>query len=335
VRPGVISRRQFVAGAGLGGLGLLAGCGRLPWRLPWPPPDPPPLHRIGYLALGVGPSEAFHEGLREHGWLEGQNIAIEYRIADRDAQFKELAAELVQLNVEVIIARGTPAVRAAKEATTTIPIVMVIAGDPVRTGLVPSIARPDSNITGNSTLAAELSAKRLELLKAVVPDMTRVALLSNPANPLTKLNWEETIGAARALGVEAFALDVQSPDDFESAFEAAKSQRADALITLPDSLITNHPALIASLAARSHVPAMYEWREFPEAGGLMALGPSLPEFYRRTGYYVDRILKGARPADLPIEQPMRFDFVVNLKTARELGITFPDEIMLEVTEVIQ
>jgi putative tryptophan/tyrosine transport system substrate-binding protein len=292
------------------------------------------VHRIGYLALSFGPTETFYESLRDYGWVEGQNIVIDYGLADHDAQFNDLAADLVRRNVDVIVARGTPAIRAAKEATTTIPIVMVIAGDPVRTGLVRSLARPDGNVTGNSTLAADLSAKRLELLKAVVPDLNRVALLSNPANPLTELNWGETLGAARTLGIDPFAVSVQSPGDFASAFEAAKSQRADGLITLPDSLITNHPALIASLAAESRLPSMYEWREFPEAGGLMAFGPSLPGFYRRTGYFIDRILKGAKPADLPIEQPMTFDFVVNMQAARELGIIFPPEIRLQVTEAI-
>jgi putative ABC transport system substrate-binding protein len=323
-----ITRRQFVVGAA--GLALLGSCGRLPWSAP----EPPKVHRIGYLALGFGPSEAFHESLRDYGWFDGQNITIEYRLADRDAQFTDLAAELVRLPADIIVARGTPAIRAAKEATATIPIVMVIAGDPVRTGLVRSLARPDGNVTGNSTLAADLSAKRLELLKAVVPDLTRVALLVNPTNPLTELNWEETVGAARTLGVEPFAVAVQTPGDFASAFEAAKRKGADALITLPDSHITNHPVLIASLAAESRLPSMYEWREFPEAGGLMSFGPSLPRFYRRTGYFIDRILKGAKPADLPIEQPMIFDFVVNIQAARELGITFPPEIQLQVTETI-
>jgi putative ABC transport system substrate-binding protein len=328
-----LSRRAFVLGASGGAVGLVAGCGRLPWQAS-PPAQPP---RIGYLGGRPIPGfdQAFCQGLRDLGHVEGQHVAIEWRFTEGGPDaLAEMARELVRLPVDVIVAENTLGAGAARQATGTIPIVSAL-GDPIAAGLVASLARPGGNVTGLSAMSPQLSAKRLELLKETIPGITRVAVVWSPSNPVKVAQWTETQAAARALDVQLQSLEVGGPEAFESAFAAATRERADAAVVFGDNLTGSHAPEIVALAARSQLPTMYESRPFMDAGGLMAYGPNFPAMLRRSAYYVDRILKGARPADLPIEQPMTFDFVVNLKTAQALGITFPNEIMLQVTEIIQ
>jgi putative ABC transport system substrate-binding protein len=292
--------------------------------------------RIGYLGGRVLQDfdDAFRQGLREHGYVEGHNLAVEWRFAEGGVeQLRDAADELVRLPVDVIVAQSTPAAAAARQATSTIPIVVAI-GDPVGIGLAASLARPGGNVTGLTNLSTGLGGKRLELLRETMPGVVRVAVLWPPDNPVKVAQWTETQGAARTLGIQLQSLEVGGPEDFEGAFAAAEQGHAEALIVFGDNLTAGYASQLADLAARSHLPAMYETRLLVDAGGLMAYGPSNLSLYRRAAYYVDRILKGASPADLPVEQPMTFDFVVNMKTAQALGITFPNEIMLQVTEVI-
>jgi putative tryptophan/tyrosine transport system substrate-binding protein len=327
-----LSRRLFLTGAA--GLGLLAGCGRWPWQAP------ARVYQIGYLSPSSPTDdapmvEAFRQGMGERGYLEGQNLAIDYRYTYGHAdQLRDLAGELDRLRVDVILARGTLATQAAKEATSLIPIVFANAGDPVGDGLVASLARPGGHVTGLSALVVDLSAKRLQLLQEAVPGIARVAWLRDPGvgtgqgvNPM-----EET---TRSLGLELLPLAVHGPGDLDSAFEAATRERADAVLMGGGPIALNEVTRVVSLAAKYRLPTIYQFKDPVVAGGLMAYGVYLPDQFRRAAYYVDRILKGAKPADLPIEQPMTFDFVVNMKTARELGISFPNEIMLQVTEVIE
>jgi putative ABC transport system substrate-binding protein len=331
-----LSRRQFVLG--VGATGVLAGCGRLPWQAPQPAKVP----RIGYLSPGFFSDQdsdsslltALQQGLREHGYVDGQNIAMEYRWAGyRDDRLPALAAELAQLPVDVIVAGG-PTVRNAQQATSTIPIVITFSGDVVQTGIVASLARPGGNVTGLSLMGPDLGAKRLQLLKEAFPAASRVAAVWNPAEPASALEFKEVQSAARVLGVTLQSVEVREPNELESAWEAVTSEHADALVTFAHAFTIFHSRRIIDLAAQTRLPAMYGLKEFVEDGGLMAYGPNLRKSYRRAAYYVDRILKGAKPADLPIEQPMTFEFAVNLKTAQTLGITFPHEILLQVTEVI-
>ena len=297
--------------------------------------------RIGVLAQGSSTDaphigEAFRQGLRDLGYVEGQNIVIEYRWAEgRAERLPDLAVELVNLKVDVIVAGGTPAPLAAKHATRTIPIVMGGAGDPVGTGLVASLARPGGNVTGLSTLTPELGRKRLQLLKEVVPGVSRVAVLWNAANPYAVLNMRETEAAARTLGVQVQSLEVRGPDDFESALPAAIRGRAGALIVVDDPLTLTYRVRIVDFAARNRLPAMYGFREYAEAGGLMAFGASLADLGRRAATYVDKILKGAKPADLPVEQPTKFELVINLKTAKALGLTIPQSVLLRADQIIE
>jgi putative ABC transport system substrate-binding protein len=331
-----LSRRQFVAGAGAAGLGLLAGCGRLPWQ------DRPPTKaaRVGVLLTGSpdgGPmSSGFRQGLVDLGYIEGQNISIEYRWAEgQPDRLPALAVELVQAPVDVIVTiDGTPPTLAAKAATATIPIVFAAAGDPVRQGLVSSLARPGGNVTGVSIFSPELSTKRLELLKQTAPDATRLAVMANPDNPAVASTLRDMAAAAQLLGVELVNLPVRQSAQVDGAFEDATREGVGALVVGDDALLRLNRAEIVDLAARHRLPTIYPFPPYVEVGGLMSYGVSVASNGRRAAYYVDRILKGAKPADLPFEQPMTFDFVVNMKTARELGLTFPDEIMLQVTEVI-
>jgi putative ABC transport system substrate-binding protein len=327
-----LSRRQVVLGAA--GLGLVAGCGRLPWQ----GQPPAKMHQIRYLsAFAPSPNdEAFRDGLRDLGYVGGQNIAIEWRWANEQLdRLPEFAADLVRLPVDVVVTSGIVASGAAQTATSTIPIVMAFGGDPVGTGLITSLAHPGGNITGVTNITSQLSGKPLELLRDVLPTLHTVAVLWNPAESVSVPALEETEAAARALHVQVQSLEVRDADEFEGAFEIAMRARADALIALPAAFITNHASQITTLAARSRLPAVYYRPEFVEVGGLMAYAPSIPALFRRAAYYVDRILKGTKPADLPVEQPMTFEFVVNMKTAQALGIIFPNEILLQVTEVIQ
>jgi putative tryptophan/tyrosine transport system substrate-binding protein len=330
-----LSRRAFVGGAA--GLGLMAGCGR------WPGQGEPParVRRVGYL----GSTNASHpyvaalqQGLAELGYVEGQNLVIEGRWAEGEsARYPALAAELADAGVEVIVvAPHTPAAQAAQHATRTIPIVMTGISDPVAGGLVASLARPGGNVTGLSDMLIGLSGKRLELLKVTVPRASVVAALWNPTNAIAALDLDAMQEAARTLGVTVFPIEVRSADDLPGAFETIAREPVDALIMLADPLLgAVLTPQMPTMVVKSRLPTMHFQRPDVAAGVLMYYGASHPALTRRAAYYVDRILRGTQPADLPVEQPMVFDFVVNLKTARELGITFPEEILLQVTEVIQ
>jgi putative ABC transport system substrate-binding protein len=336
-----LSRRHVlrgIAGAGLAmaSLGVLHGCGIPPPRVPEPKvprvgvlfPSPPPSRRSPNI-------DAFHEGLRGHGYVEGQTLALEWRFAESDNQYPELAAELVQLGVDLIVTAGTPAALAAKAATSTIPIVMASSGDPVATGIVASLARPGGNITGLSSLTSLMDGKRLSLLRELIPGIARVAILSNPANPLSALSVRATEASAHASGIQLSVVEARAPDEFAPAFETVLRGRAEALIELPDNFFATQQARILEFAAQHRLPAMHHRTEFVTAGGLMAYGPNLPDLYRRSAAYIDKILKGARPADLPVEQPTKFDLAINLKTAQALALAIPQAVLLQATEVIQ
>jgi putative ABC transport system substrate-binding protein len=299
------------------------------------------VHRIGMLettsmALNAANLEAFRQGLRELGYVEGRNYIIEFRSADgRRERFEDLATELVRLKVDVIVTRGTPAVMAAKNATGAIPVVMAASGDPVMSGVVASLARPGGNVTGLSAIVVEVSGKRLELLKEAVPGVSRIAALFNMSNPNDALQWKEIEIAAPSLRVQLQLLDVRRPGDFAAAFDAAIKQRAGALFVGIDALTwANHRAIV-DLAAKNRLPAIYAGREFVDAGGLIAYGVSYPHLYHRAASFVDKILKGAKPADLPVEQPTKFELVINLKTAKALGLTIPPSLLARADAVIQ
>jgi len=275
--------------------------------------------------------------MHELGWVEGQNIIIDYRFADyRYDRLSELAAELVKLRVDIIVAPATPAAVAAKNATATIPIVMVGVGDPVESGLIASLARPGGNVTGltYSGAGTDIYAKQLELLLETIPKVRRVAILSNPTNPGHPL-WVKAIKeASRPLGVQLQFLDARGPTEFDDAFSAMVKDRAGALLIVADSMFLLHRTRLAELAAKNHLPTL-GYRELVEAGGLMSYGPSLPDLGRRAATYTDKILKGAKAADLPVEQPTKLDLVINLKAARQLGLTIPQRVLLRADQVIE
>jgi len=297
--------------------------------------------RVGFLSPATANSapgrlEGFKLGLRELGWVEGQNLAIDYRWGEgRDDRLLGLADELVRLKVDVNMAHGTVAVLAARRAAATIPIVFPSAGDPVATGLVGSLARPGGNVTGLTIIAPDLGGKRVEMLREVIPRLTRLAVLRNPANPVSVPELRETQAAGRALGVEIQSLEVGDPDGFAGAFSAMTRERAGALVVLSDAMFVGRHVQIVDHAAKSRLPAIYWTREFAEAGGLMSYGPNQVDMYRRAAVFVDKILKGAKPADLPVEQPTRFELVINMKTAKALGLTFPPSILVRADQVIQ
>jgi ABC-type uncharacterized transport system substrate-binding protein len=330
------SRRQLLrVGLALVGFGLLPG-----WEAPGLAAGKVP--RIGFLAVGSREGrafliEGFLQGLREHGYVVGQSIVIEYRFSEgQNDRLPGLAAELVNLKVDLILASGSPASLAAKQATTTIPIVMgSLAADPIETGFIVSLARPGGNITGMTEMAAQLGGKRLELLKQTVPGLSRVAVFWNPPNPAYGPILRELEGAAPLLGLELQRLEVRAPEDFEGALQAAIRRRAGALFVSGDPLVTNRPRVVADLALKYRLPTMTDFKELPGAGGLMSFGPDLVDSYRRAATHVDKILKGAKPADLPMEQPTKFDLVVNLRTARALGLTIPQSVLIQATQVIQ
>ena len=302
--------------------------------------NPAKVPRIGYLSAGPsGPSpniEVFRQGLRALGYVEGQTIAIEYRYAaGRDDRLADLAAELVRLKVELIVTDSSPAARAAKQASKTIPIVMSASGDPIGTGLIASLARPGGNITGLTHLSPELSGKRLELLKETFPKASRVAVLWNGANPDKASDFRETEAAARAFGVQLQSLEVRTANDFDKAFVAATSKRAQALITLSDPLTGSHGRRILDFTLKNRLPAMYGEKGFVEAGGLMAYGHIPAELHRRAATYVDKILKGTKPAELPVEQPTKFEFIINLKAAKQIGLTIPPNVLVRADRVIK
>ncbi len=268
--------------------------------------------------------------------MEGQNLVLELRYVEgRLERVSEVVGELIRLNVDVIVAVSTPVIQAAQQATRAIPIVMFGVGDPVATGFVASLARPGGNITGLSQISPELSAKRLALLKEVIPEVSRVAVLSNPTNPSNVPQIRSTKAAAKALGVQLQLLEVRRPQDLEGAFQAAAQGRAGALVTLDDLFIFTHRMRIVALAAKSRLPAMYGWPTFAEAGGLMSYGPDFRDMYRQAAVLVDKILTGAKPADLPVEQPTKFELVINLKTAKTLGLMIPSSLRLRADQVIE
>ena len=295
---------------------------------------------VGVLMLGVGPDdpvvEALRQGLRDWGYVEGRNIKIEFRTTRNDAdRLPGLAGELVQLKVDVIVANITVATQAVKHATSTIPIVMAIVADPVGSGLVASLAHPGGNVTGFSLMTAELSAKRLQLLKETIPRLTRVAVLWNPATPFHAKVIEDLKAAAPSLSIELSFVGVRTPEEFDAAFSAVSRARVQALYLLESPLFYVHRMTLAKLASKARLPAISGQRDFADAGGLVSYGANYGDLFRRSAGYVDKILKGAKPADLPIEQPTKFELVVNLKTAKALGITIPQSILLQADEVIR
>ena len=302
------------------------------------------VYRIGVLANAPPTSpelarnwDAFRQGLGERGWVEGKDFVAEYRWAEgRLERLPSLAAELVSHKVDLIVAGSPVAARAAKQATSTIPIVMVYLFDPVGVGLVTSLARPSGNVTGVAFGAGpEIVGKYLELLKETVPSTSRVAVLMNPDSPSSPVLLSETQAAARTLAVTLQLLEARKPDDFEGAFGAMTRERAGALLVLPHPFIFVHARRIVDLAAKNRLLAMYPFREFVEAGGLMAYAANTLDMFRRAAYFVDRILRGAKPGDLPVEQPTKFELVINLKTAKALGLTIPPSVLVRADEVIQ
>ena len=302
---------------------------------------PAKIRRIGLLSP-LSPADAalwhqaFRLGLRDLGWVEGKNISIEYRYAEgRSDRLPDLAADLVRFKVEVIIVPAASAALAAQKVTTAIPIVIAAVGDPVALGLVESLARPGGNVTGLSTMSVEMVGKRLELLKEMVPKLSRVAVLWNPQGAGSTLNWKEIQLPARQLGVQLHSLEVRSPNDFAQAFEDATKARAGALAVMPDQMFTANLKRIAVLATKSRLPSIFHISEFADAGGLAAYGVDRDDLYRRAATFVDKILKGAKPSDLPIDQATKFELVVNMKTAKALGLTFPNSILVQATKVIE
>jgi putative ABC transport system substrate-binding protein len=296
---------------------------------------------IGYLgnsspALESNLVEAFREGLRQLGYVEGRNLIIKFAWAEgQQERHPALARELVRLTPDVILTAGTPATLAAKQATQSIPIVTAIAGDAVATGLVASLAKPGGNVTGLSTLAPELDGKRLELLKEAVPKLSRVAVLRNPANPFTTIAWKAMQPAAEALGLKLQPVDASSPDDLDRALARITAARPDGLVLIVDRFLASYRVSIVQFVVKNRLPGMFPYPEFAQEGGLMTYGPDYADLFRRTATYVDKILKGAKPGDLPIEQPTKFELVINLKTAKALGLTIPQSILVRADEVIQ
>jgi len=325
-----MERRVFLAMASAGLLAVPLGAEAQGGKL-W---------RIGVLAPGPSAGAGFpallRQSLRDLGYVEGLNLAIEWRDAEgKTERFDNRAAELVRLNVDVIVAIVPAATLAAKKSTASIPIVMVNTPDPVQLGLVVSLGRPGGNVTGTTTLSADLSGKQLELLREAVPRAVRIAVLWNPSNPWHPLALKGAEAAARSLVVQLQILGVRGPEEFEGAFETMTRKRAAAVLVLADPLTAFHRTRLAELAAKWHMPGMYGSREYADAGGLMSFWANYADLFRRVASYVDRILKGAKPADLPIEQPTRFELIINLKTAKALGLTIPSSLLRRADELIQ
>jgi putative tryptophan/tyrosine transport system substrate-binding protein len=297
------------------------------------------LYRIGVLETiaadqNAANLNALRDGMRALGYIEGQNLVIEYRSADgRGERFPELAMDLLRLKVDVIVTRGTPAVLAAKHATTSVPVVAAAMGEPLM--VVSSLAHPGGNITGLSAYTTDLELKRIEVLKEMVPSATRIAWLTDMGNPIYPPQWRETQTAMQILGVQPQLLDVRKSEDIAPAFDAASRQHADGLMVGIDALTQKSRKLIAELALKHRIPTIYASKEFVEAGGLMSYGPSYPDLYRRAASYIDKILKGEKPSDLPIEQPTKFEMIINLKTAKALGLTVPPTLLTRADEVIE
>jgi putative ABC transport system substrate-binding protein len=296
---------------------------------------------VGFLGNATASLEAalvgaFRDGLRDLGYVEGQNVVIEYRWAEGEySRLPALIAELVAQKVDVIVTAGTPATLAVKRAAISIPLVMVAVGDPVGTGIVPSLSHPGGNITGLTSISTEMDGKRLELLREVVPRVSHLAVLWNPASPLQVLAEKQTQAAAQVLRMKVLSLGVRTIEQIKEAFTTIAREQPDALLVLADRLFLYHRALIMDFATRHRLPGVHAYRELVEAGGLMSFGPSYAGMHRRAAYFVDRILKGAKPADLPVERPPTFELVINLKTAKALGVTIPQSVLLRATELIQ
>ncbi|OGA11685.1 MAG: hypothetical protein A2W68_13840 [Betaproteobacteria bacterium RIFCSPLOWO2_02_64_14] len=299
------------------------------------------VYRVGFLGNSTATLEAhlvgpFREGLRDFGYVEGQNLRIEYRWAEgKYERFPALIAELIALKVNVIVTAGTPATLAVKKATASVPLVMVAVGDPVGTGIVPSLNRPGGNITGLTSIAQELEGKRLELLREVIPNLSHIAVLWNSVSPVQAIEQSRVRAAAQALRMTILSYGVQTEEGLEKAFATIVKEQPGALLVLADRLFLHHRKLIMDFATRHRLPGVYAYRELVEVGGLMSFGPSYAGMHRRAAYFVDRILKGANPGDLPVERPASFELVVNLKAAKALGLTIPPSVLLRATEVIQ
>jgi ABC-type uncharacterized transport system substrate-binding protein len=325
-----VRRREFIT--------LLGGAAA--WPLAARAQQPAKLPSVGYLGSATPATQgqwaaAFVQRLRELGWIEGRTIAVEYRWAEgRDQRAAEIAAEFVQRKVDVIVTSGTSMVLAAKQATSVIPIVFTATGDPVSTGLITSLARPGGNITGLSNQLPDLVGKRLELLREVVPGLGRLALLANVGNPVIMLEIGHVQAAARTLGLEVIPLEIRRGEDIVPAFEALKG-RAQALYVCGEPLVTTNRVRINTLALAARLPIMHSVREYVEAGGLMSYGPNFPDLWRRAADYVDKILHGAKPADIPVEQPIKFDLIINITTAKALGLEIPPTLIARADEVIE
>jgi ABC-type uncharacterized transport system substrate-binding protein len=323
-------RREFIT--------LLGGAAAA-WPLAALAQQPAKVPTIGFLGSGTPASQgpwvaAFVQRLRELGWIEGRNVAIEYRWGEgRSERFAEIAAEFVRLKLDVIVTSGGPAYT-VKKATSVIPIVFTLANDPIGSGLVASLARPAGNATGLSNQQTDTAGKRLELLREVVPGLRRLAILADLSNPSNVLDVGEVEAAARAVGLEVARSDIRRAEDIAPAFEALRG-RADAVYVCNTPLFTNNPIRISTLALAARIPSIYPSREYVAAGGLMCYGPNFPDEFRRAGDFVDKILRGAKPGDLPVEQPTKFDLIINLTTAKALGLTIPESFLLRADEVIE
>ncbi|HLH23454.1 MAG TPA: ABC transporter substrate-binding protein [Chloroflexota bacterium] len=334
--PMALSRRQFVQAAGAASLGWLAGCAAR--VAPAAPPAQPP--RVGVLAFGspgqLGPLEAFEHGLTERGYDLNSTLSLEYRFAEgKPERFPALAAELVGVPVDLILAASSPAIQAAMQATQTIPIVMAVSAEPVEQGFVASLARPGGNVTGLTSLSLQLSQKRLEVLRDALPEIARVAVLWDPMYPGKRKEFAATAEAAQRLGLELQSTEVQRPDQFEAAFADIARERADAVVVLGGPLFQQQHPRLAALALDGRLPSMFETPQLLAGGGLLAYGPNNDDLFAYAASYVERILKGARPEELPVEQPTRFYLAVNLRTARALGITLPRETLLNATMTVE
>ena len=328
----MITRRAFIGGLAGGLLAApLAADAQQAGKVP----------RIGFLGNSTAALEAnlvgpFREGLRDLGYVEGRNILIEYRWAEgKYERFPALVAELIALKVDVIVTAGTPAALAVKKAAPSVPLVMAAVGDPIGVGLVASLARPGGNSTGLTAIAPELEGKRLELLREVVPKLSHIAVLWNPDNPFQADSLKETRAAAQVLGIKVQLLGVRTPEELPAAFAAILRERPGALLVLADRIFLHNRVSIVDFEAKHRLPGVYAYRELVEAGGLMSFGPSYAGMHRRAAYYVDKILKGAKPGDLPVEQPTKFELVINLRAAKALGLTIPPSLRLRADEVIQ
>jgi putative ABC transport system substrate-binding protein len=326
-----VNRRTFLCGLTLGVFGAPLAAQAQTGKL----------YRIGFLGNTTAALEAnlvgpFRQGLRDLGYVEGRNVVIEYRWAEGNYdRLPALIDELIALKVDVIVTAGTPATLAVKKATTSIPLVMVAVGDPVGTGIVPSLNRPGGNITGLTSISPEMDGKRLELLREVVPGVSHIAVLWNAASPLQAVAEKQTQAAAQVLRMKVLSLGVRTLGEIDAALATIVREKPGALLVLADRLFLQHRAHIMDFATQQRLPGVHAYRELVEVGGLMSFGPSYADMHRRAAYFVDRILKGAKPADLPVERPGLFELVINLRTAKALGLTIPQSVLLRATEVIQ